>query len=114
MIVVSKLVIALVWVFWLISSGSVADGNPADQAGFGKSGIKLKTEYTPTYSSTYDRVKKRGYVICGTNDDFPGFSEEIWTEENGDIWTGFDVDICRSVAASVIGDTEAIEYVIFI
>ena len=112
MIVVSKLVIALVWVFWLISSGSVADGNPADQAGFGKSGIKLKTEYTPTYSSTYDRVKKRGYVICGTNDDFPGFSEEIWTEENGDIWTGFDVDICRSVAASVFGDTEAIEYVI--
>ena len=31
-----KVIIALVWTFWLISSGSVANGNPADQAGFVK------------------------------------------------------------------------------
>ena len=102
-----KVIIALVWTFWLISSGSVADGNPADQAGFVKI---VKPDYGPTYSTTYDRVIKRGYVICGTNDEFPGFSQEVFNNDQGDQWVGFDVDICRAVAAAVFGDADAIEF----
>jgi general L-amino acid transport system substrate-binding protein len=52
---------------------------------------------------------ERGYIICGTNDEFPGFSEEAYDGENL-AWKGFDVDICKAVAAAVFGDSEAVEY----
>ena len=29
---------------------------------------------------------ERGYVICGTNDEFPGFSEEVYDNEDGTVW----------------------------
>lgn len=95
-----KVFLAFIWTFWLIASGSVVEGT--DNV----------TIYNPTYGSTYDRVVKRGYLICGTNDEFPGFSEEVWSDEHGNVWTGFDVDICRAVAAAIFGDANAIEYVI--
>jgi len=100
MIIMSKVFLAFIWTFWLIASGSVAEGT--DNV----------TIYNPSYGSTYDRVVKRGYVICGTNDEFPGFSQEIWSSEDGNKWEGFDVDICRAVAAAIFGDADAIEYVI--
>ena len=34
-------------------------------------------EYKPTYESTVNRIKERGYVVCGTYADTPGFSEEF-------------------------------------
>ena len=95
-----KVFLAFIWTFWLIASGSVVEGT--DNV----------TIYNPTYGSTYDRVVKRGYVICGTNDEFPGFSQEVWSDEHGNVWTGFDVDICRAVAAAIFGDANAIEYVV--
>ena len=104
MILAGKVFLAFIWTFWVIASGSFADGITL--------GEKKVTEYNPTYGSTYDRVVKRGYLICGTNDEFPGFSQEVWSDEHGDVWTGFDVDICRAVAAAIFGDASAIEYVI--
>ncbi len=53
MIMVGKVLIALAWSFWLIASGSVAEGTD---------NLTL-AEYSPTYSTTFDRVKARGYVI---------------------------------------------------
>ena len=100
MIMTGKVFLAFIWTFWLIASGSVVEGT--DNV----------TIYNPTYGSTYDRVVKRGYLICGTNDEFPGFSEEVWSDEHGNVWTGFDVDICRAVAAAIFGDANAIEYVV--
>ena len=104
MILAGKVFLAFIWTFWLIASGSIADGITL--------GGKKVTEYNPTYSTTYDRVIARGNLICGTNDEFPGFSEEVWSDEHGDVWTGFDVDICRAVAAAIFGDANAIEYVV--
>ena len=100
MILTGKIFLAFIWTFWLIASGSIVEGT--DNV----------TIYNPTYGSTYDRVVKRGYLICGTNDEFPGFSQEIWSNEDGNKWEGIDVDICRAVAAAKIGDADAIEYVI--
>ena len=97
---VGKVFILFIWTFWVIATGSVADGS--DNI----------SEYNPTYSTTYDRVMSRGSLICGTNDEFPGFSEEVWSEQRGDVWKGFDVDICRAVAAAVFGDADAVEYVV--
>ena len=105
MIMFGKIVASLVWVFWIMAMSSV-EGNPSDTA------VIVKEEYNPTYSSTFDRVKKRGHVICGTNDEFPGFSEELWSTEVGESWVGFDVDICRVVATAMFGDSDAIEFVV--
>ena len=98
MIMFGKLFAALIWTFWIITIGSTAEGTDN------------LTLYNPTYSTTFDRVMKRGHVICGTNDEFPGFSQETWTQEDGSHWQGFDVDLCRAVAVAVFGDREAIEF----
>jgi general L-amino acid transport system substrate-binding protein len=47
------------------------------------------------------RVKERGYLICGTNADLPGFG---FYDSVRQTWSGFDVDFCRAVAAAIFGD----------
>ncbi len=121
-----KLFFTILTMFWIMAL-SVADGaetKPHDhskmsmeerravQKKWKEDEEKPKPEYNPTYSTTYDRVIKRGHILCGTNDEFPGFSEEKWTDEDGIQWQGFDVDMCRAVAAAVFGDADAIEYVV--
>ena len=109
MIMMGKLVVSLIWVFWMMALSPAEGQDPMKE----KLGVGApKSEYIPTYSSTFDRVKKRGYVICGTNDEFPGFSQEMWHLEDGNRWEGFDVDICRAVAAAMFGDADAIEFTI--
>ena len=81
MIMVGKVFIAFIWTFWMIATGSVAEGQ------------NVSPEYIPTYGSTYDRVIKRGYLICGTNDEFPGFSQETFDSEDGERWEGFDLSL---------------------
>ncbi len=121
-----KLFFTTLTMFWIMAL-SVADGakmaphdhskmsmeeRRAVQKKWEEDAKKPKPEYKPTYSSTYDRVIERGNIICGTNDEFPGFSEEKWTDEDGSKWMGFDVDMCRAVAAAVFGDADAVEYVV--
>ncbi len=52
-------------------------------------------------------VEDRGAVRCGVNDVLPGFGI---VDEAGE-FSGFDVDFCKAVAAGVLGDPEAVEYV---
>ena len=105
-----KVIVALVWSFWMISVGSIAEGNPADSV-ITPITIKEKPEYHPTYGMTLARVKERGEVLCGTKEDFPGFSEMIWSNEYGQKWIGFDVEICRAIAAAVFNDANAVEFI---
>ena len=51
-------------------------------------------------------VQDRGNIICGVNDQLPGFG----TLESDGSYTGFDVDFCKAVSAAVFGDSEAVEY----
>src|SRR5688500_9624166 len=51
-------------------------------------------------------VQARGSLVCGVNGGLPGFS---FLDPNG-VWSGFDVDYCRAVAAAVLGDPDAVEY----
>ena len=62
---------------------------------------------TPAFQfSTLDRVRQRGYVICGSTQQAAGFAQR-----NSDgLWSGFDVDICRAVAAAVFGDPSRVEF----
>ncbi len=56
---------------------------------------------------TLDGVKSKGQMVCGVNTGLAGFSA---ADSNGK-WTGLDVDICRAIAAAVLGDAEKIKYV---
>lgn len=59
------------------------------------------------HSATLDDVQARGELICGVTQGVPGFSNP---DDQGN-WSGFDVDICRAVAAAVLDDADAVRYV---
>jgi len=54
-----------------------------------------------------DAVRARGQVVCGVNTGLPGFS----SADNEGKWTGLDVDVCRAVAAAVLGDGTKVKFV---
>ena len=57
--------------------------------------------------SRLDTVKQRGRLICGVNNQLPGFG----VVDSDGAYTGFDVDFCKAVAAAVLGDASAVDYV---
>jgi general L-amino acid transport system substrate-binding protein len=56
---------------------------------------------------TLAAVVDRGSLNCGVNNSVPGFGFEA---EDG-TFEGFDIDYCKAIAAAVLGDPEAVEYV---
>ena len=50
-------------------------------------------------------VRERGKVICASRDDVPGYGGLDADGNN----VGFDIDLCRALAAAVLGDPTAIE-----
>ena len=56
---------------------------------------------------TLSEVLKRGLLRCAVIEASPGFS----SIEAGGRRYGFDIDNCRTVAAAVLGDADAIEYI---
>jgi general L-amino acid transport system substrate-binding protein len=52
-------------------------------------------------------VQARGNLLCGVNESVPGFG---FRNPDG-TFSGFDIDYCKAVAAAVLGDPEAVEYV---
>ena len=55
--------------------------------------------------SRIQAVKSRGKIYCATQTDLPGFG---YLDSSGNA-RGFDVDLCRAVAAAIFGDPEAME-----
>jgi general L-amino acid transport system substrate-binding protein len=58
-------------------------------------------------AQTLADVQARGTLKCGVNTGFPGFA---FPDADGR-WQGFDVLLCRAIAAAVLGDQEKIEFV---
>ncbi|MEH6575636.1 MAG: amino acid ABC transporter substrate-binding protein [Amphritea sp.] len=58
-------------------------------------------------AGTLDTVKERGAVQCGVTSGVPGFSVP---DDKGN-WKGIDVDMCRALAAAVLGDNTKVKYV---
>jgi len=54
----------------------------------------------PAQSTTLETVRKRDVLHCGTTTGFAGFSAP---DDKGN-WTGLDIDLCRAIAAAVLGD----------
>lgn len=62
---------------------------------------------TAASAATVDDVKARGKLNCGVTTGLVGFAAP---DANG-VWEGFDVGVCRAVAAAVLGDGNAVEFV---
>lgn len=61
----------------------------------------------PAKADTLDIVKQRGTVTCGVSQGVAGFS----APDDAGKWSGFDIDVCRAVAAAVLGDADKVSYV---
>lgn len=57
-------------------------------------------------AGTVDDVKAKGFLQCGVNTGLVGFA----APDANSNWQGFDVDVCRAVAAAVLGDSEAVKF----
>ena len=57
--------------------------------------------------TTLGQVKKHGELACGVDGALPGFSLFNAVKE----WEGLDVDLCRGVAAAVLGDAKKVKFV---
>ena len=58
-------------------------------------------------AATLDDAKERGELNCGVVTGLAGFGAP---DANG-VWEGFDVAVCRAVAAAVLGDPMAVNFV---
>lgn len=58
-------------------------------------------------AQTLEKVKARGTVNCGVNPGLLGFSAR---DGNGS-WSGFDIDLCRALAAAIFDDPSKVQFV---
>lgn len=56
---------------------------------------------------TIDAIKARGQLACGVNTGLAGFS----AADSQGHWTGLDVDVCRAIAAALLGDANKVKWV---
>ena len=56
---------------------------------------------------TLDAIKARGQLVCGVNTGLAGFSQA----DSAGNWSGLDVDFCRAIAASILGDANKVKWV---
>jgi len=57
-------------------------------------------------AGTVDDIKAKGFLQCGVSTGLVGFAAP---DANGN-WDGFDVSVCRAVAAAVLGDPQAVKF----
>ncbi len=56
---------------------------------------------------TLDKVKQAGSLVCGVSTGLAGFSQP----DNQGNYTGLDVDVCKAIAAALLGDAGKVKYV---
>jgi general L-amino acid transport system substrate-binding protein len=62
--------------------------------------------HVSTTTPTLDGVRRKGYVQCGVTTGVAGFS----TPDAQGQWRGLDVDVCRAIAAAVLGDATKVRF----
>src|SRR5262245_57044700 len=61
----------------------------------------------PATAQVLKAVKDRGKLNCGVSEGLYGFS----ARDNNGNWSGFDVDLCRAIAAAIFNDASNVSYV---
>jgi general L-amino acid transport system substrate-binding protein len=59
------------------------------------------------FAQTLKKVKERGNVVCGVSTGLLGFSSQ---DDKGN-WIGFDVDLCRALAAAIFDDESKVQFI---
>ena len=72
------------------AEGMMAEGTMAEDSG----------------ASRLETVKARGNLICASNNSLAGFGA---IDASGNT-AGFDIDLCRAVAAAVLGNADSVEF----
>ena len=79
----------------ILAVAAVACGNGSD-------------ETSQSLQGTLDKVIERGRLICGVKVDTPGFGT---FDPSTNTREGNDVEFCRAVAAGILGDADAVDFV---
>lgn len=101
---IARLALATIATLAVCACGKPADQPPAVQPSAAR---PAEDAFKATPSPTLAEVRRRGRLNCGVNPKLPGFA---FTDPRG-VWRGFDVDICRAVAAAVLGDATKVTFV---
>ena len=56
---------------------------------------------------TLESIRQKDQISCGVNTGLAGFG----AADSQGKWTGLDVDICRAIAAAVLGSAEKVRFV---
>ncbi|MDE0187866.1 MAG: amino acid ABC transporter substrate-binding protein, partial [bacterium] len=85
----------------LVMAGCGVNGDEAVTATDGPATTQAPpSEPAPATADLLDAVVARGELNCGVNEILPGFG---YKDSEG-AFIGFDVDLCRAVAAAILGD----------
>jgi general L-amino acid transport system substrate-binding protein len=68
--------------------------------------VVLGLSVAASSAQTLKKVQDRGSLVCGVSQGLPGFSSP---DDKGN-WTGFDVDVCRAIAAAIFNDASKVKY----
>jgi len=69
--------------------------------------IVLLSSATAANAQVLKAVQDRGALNCGVSEGLYGFS----ARDNNGNWSGFDVDMCRAIAAAIFNDVSKVNYV---
>jgi general L-amino acid transport system substrate-binding protein len=84
-----------------------AAGEETTTSAAGEETTTTAGEEAPAGDGKLAEIQARGNLLCGVNNAVPGFG---FVDETGE-HVGFDIDFCRAIAAGVLGDSEAVEFV---
>ena len=90
----------------LLAVALVAAACGGDDAEEATTTVAPTTTQAPVAADLLDSVIDRGELNCGVNETIPGFGYK----DSSGRFTGFDVDLCRAVAAAIVGDAEAVNF----
>ena len=103
--------LAVLFAFTLITAacGDDDDSGSSSASESSESAESTEDEVTLTQDgdSLLDTVKARGTLNCGVSGSAVAFST---LDPSGEM-VGFDADFCRAVAAAVLGDASAVNFV---
>jgi general L-amino acid transport system substrate-binding protein len=92
-----------IWCVALVLSACSRTGTLEQSA---RAAAQAQTAHPATATPTLDGVRRKGFVQCGVTTGVAGFSAP---DRQGQ-WRGLDVDVCRAIAAAVLGDATKVRF----
>lgn len=94
----------------LVACGSAAPANNNAANNVANNAVEEHADDTMEEMSSspiFDRVRENGKIVCGSRTSLPGFG---YLDADGNN-AGFDIDLCRAMAAALFNDATAVEFI---